>query len=379
MDSPIPGERQIFSRPVEQEPANSLVQGSWSSSGLPPLPEFPTYPTGSAMQAGMSNPLFGEEDFAADVIDESEQQPMPAQGFSHDVSQPYTAQPQDADNAHALHPYSSLEEQAEEVQAEAALTEQDDANDYTMQHEYSIPTAAMESPADSVHTSAVQSMLAVPRQSADHNPHSPPAPELYPSDSVSGQNSLRQTRSFTPHTQPEPAIQLPSSQPRSARSTAEIHSASPTTPGVSDTGAHGAFELPHAHAFMPAYPPASRSHAGGATQYSRPQSASLQPPMDHQAPARRSSDQQQHMQNMQPAAAHGMYQDATDPRDHPYSIREQDYQEEDYREQYVAASRPASMQRRPGRSQPPRPYSPMPGRVAASALCTCCMLQLTRT
>ena len=387
MDSPIPGERQIFSRPVEQEPANSLVQGSWSSGGgLPPLPEFPTYPTGSAMQAGMSNPLFGEES-AADVAEESEQQAVLAQELSHGVSQPYAAQPQDtADNAQAMNSYSTTKEQAdaEELQTEAALSESQDAvsNDDAMQHEYSTPTAAMASTADLVYTHAAPSMLAVPRQSAEASPHPFPASGLYPDSApASGQNSLHQTRSFTPHTQPEPGpvMQQPTPQPRSARSTAELHSPSPTTPGVTDSSAHGAFDQPHAHAFMPVYPSASRSQAGAAAQYSRPQSASSQPPVYHQGPARRSSDQQQqHMQYMQPAAAHGMYQDVSDQQGHAHSIGEQEYQEEedDYREQYTAASRPASMQPRQahGHSQPPRPYSPMPGRVACSALCIYCML-----
>ena len=91
MDSPIPGERQVFLRPSEQE----FVQGSYPNGGLPPLPEFPAY-NGYSVQSGTSNPLYGEESAADDVTDP---EPDPSQAFGQSYAAP-------ADYQHADEQYS---------------------------------------------------------------------------------------------------------------------------------------------------------------------------------------------------------------------------------------------------------------------------------
>ena len=344
VDSPIPGERQVFSRPADQEPASSFVQTSYSGTALPPLPEFPTY-TGEATQMGMSNPLFGEQSSATDVMDDTEQEPQPlSRAMSRSLSQPYTVQPQEAYNA-----YSATAQGQEDL----ALAAQNDAgaDDYSREQHSLVPSAADSSLAEPVYPYATPNTLAPPRQGFD--------PALYTSTAsaqaagtAAGPDSLRQASSFMlhPHQAGSP-MDPPGSPPRSARSTTEMQKPPPTTPGVVDSS-HHSFQLQDSDNFTPVHSPARRPSRS---------SSSGQP--THQQAVRRSSSD---MQYMQPAAGgvHAGHEDGEDQQSYA-SSREYHYDEGDYREQYTAASRPASGQRRQ-RSHPPRPYSPMPGRVSAN-------------
>lgn len=338
VDSPIPGERQVFSRPADQEPADSFVQSSYSSSALPPLPEFPTY-TGEMAQTGMSNPLFGEERSAIDVAAVSEQEAQPLYpAMSCSLSQSHAVQPQDAYNAYFAH---------SQQQGGLASAAQDDtdAGDNSMVQHTLVPSADVPSTAEPVYPYAAPSTLAPPRQSSDTAPHTSTASAQSP-DTAAAPDSLRQAASSTLHPQQaRSTLGPPGSNPRSARSTTEMQSPPPTTPGVVDS-AHYSFQLPDSDNFTPVNPPVRRPSRS---------SSSGQPIQ------RNSSD----MQYMQPAAGgmHRGHEAAEDQQGYASSREGYHYNEGDYQEQYAASSRPVSGQRRQ-RGHPPRPYSPMPGRVS---------------
>lgn len=337
VDSPIPGERQVFSRPADQEPRNSFVQSSYSNSALPPLPEFPIY-SGEAVQAGMSNPLFGEEASATDVTDGPEQEAQPVYpAMSHSVSQPYAVQPQDAYNAYSAHA---------QQQDDLATA---DAGDYSMLQHSIVPSADVSRTAEPVYPYAAPSTLAPPRQSSDTAPYTSTASAQSP-DTAAAPNSLRQAANFTlHHQQAVSSVDPPASPSRSARSSAEMLSPPPTTPGVVDSP-HHSFQLPDSDGFTPVHSPLRRPS----------RSSSSGQPTQHN-----SSD----MQYMQPAPGgmRGGHEAAADQQGYASSREGYHYDGGDYREQYAAASRPASGQRRQ-RSHPPRPYSPMPGRVPSGQL-----------
>ena len=355
VESPIPGERQVFSRPADQEPANSFMQSSYSGGGLPPLPEFPAYTAGSAVQTGMSNPLFGEQESSPDVVGDSEQDAQPSpQVFSHSLSQHYAAQPQATYNAYS----SDLEAAtAKEGQAHTSRTAQDPvADDYSQEP---VPAAAVSSSDQTVHSFAALTTLALPRHSSDTASHITASAQS--ADLAAAPNSFRQAPSFTLHSQQGSVMEPPGPPSRSARSTTEMQSPSPTTPGVVDS-AHSPFQLPDSQAFTPVHLPASRpSRTSNASESSRPQSSSSVQPVYQQAAPHSSSD----MQYMQPEAVRAVYQDAEEQQSYASSREGYEDGEEDYREQYVAASRPTSAHRQQvsGRSHPARPYSPVPGRV----------------
>lgn len=359
-ESPISGERQVFSRPADLEAPTSFVQTSYSSGGLPPLPEFPGYLAGSAVQSGMSNPLFAEgEESSPDVADDSEQQAQPSsQAADSSHSQPNAVQPQAA-----YYAYSSNTEAAaaEAGQDELFLTGQDSGgDDYGLDQPF---PAALSSPAESVQPYyAAASPSALPRHSSDTAPYMSTA-SGQSADAAAVSNSLPQARSYN---QQASAMDYFVSPSRSARSTSEMQSPSPATPTVVDT-THGGFQLPGSQAFAPAHLPVRRlsSQTSALSQRSTPQACSSAQLASQQAASHSSTD----MPHMQPAAVHGVYQDGAEDQGSHASSREENGQGEGegdyYREQAAAAaSRPASAQRRqgPGRSHPPRPYSPMPGR-----------------
>ena len=369
VESPIPGERQVFSRPADPEAPNSFMQTSYSGGGLPPLPEFPAYSAGSAVQTGMSNPLFGE-----DVADESEQDPRPssqAADLSRSLSQPYAAQPQAAYYAYS----SNAEAAAAEEGHDAELTQmvQDSgAHDYSQ--ECNSSAAASSTAAEPVHLYAAATPSALPRQSSDTAPYMSAASGQ--SDAAAAApNSLQQAPSFHLHSLQQPAMHHHRAPSRSARSTNEMLITSPTTPAVVDD-AHSVFQVPGSQDSTPAHLPARRlSSQTSVSQRSTPQPFSSAQPASQQGAPHSSSD----MQYMQPAAVHGGYQDgAEEQRSYASSREVHDQGEGDYREQYAAASRPASAQRRqgPGHGHPPRPYSPMPSRTFSQPsyivlLCMC--------
>lgn len=85
-ESPIPGDRQVFSRPYEHDTSLFTSQ----NSGLPPLPEVTAYPAGfSAMESAMSNPLYGGE--SAESVQQSEQQDTTA--YNHEQAHTQGLQP----------------------------------------------------------------------------------------------------------------------------------------------------------------------------------------------------------------------------------------------------------------------------------------------
>ena len=366
LESPIPGERQVFSRPTDLEAPTSFVQPSYSGGGLPPLPEFPAYSMGSAVQTGVSNPLFGEEGSSPDVADGSEQEPWAssqAAGLSHSLSQPEAVQPQAA-----YHAYSSSAEAAaaEESQAgELTQTLQDSgAEDYSQEHKCA---AVASTAADPEHPYAAASTLALPRQGSVTPPLVSPA-SGQSAAAAAAPNSLCQASSFNLHNQRGPAMdhREPS---RSARSTNEVLSPSPITSGVVDD-AHSIFQMPDSEDRVPAQLSARRLSSQTVPQHSMLQPSSSAQPASQRAALRSSSD----MLYMQPAAAHEGYQDGPEEQRSYASSREMyDQGEGDSREQYAAASRPASAQRRqaPGRGHPPRPYCPMPGRPSCSLQPSC--------
>ncbi len=372
MDSPIPGERQVFSRPAEQDHPSSFTQGSFSSGGLPPLPEFPAHSTAAAMESGMSNPLYGEES-AADLVDEPEA--VTLQGFGQSYAAPI--QYDHADEQYGAEPTAMDYSAAAASQDGVNYPEQVAANrftggDYSHEQYSAHPTSGLEHNAESAGYSQPPSMLSVPHQVTE---------------SIPSNSHTRQLSSFESPSQPAMVSEQPGSRSRSARSTTEIVSPSPTTPGGVDS-VHG---FQPCHDFVPTYPPASRSQAGTVYQSSRPQSASsVQLASHHSGPtSRRSSDRP--MQDMQPAApVHAMYQEeryghsptpaaaseaapaharsrggANSRGGSARSRSEYQHQEEEYSEQYAApASRPGSAQTRQrghSRGYPPRPHSPAPG------------------
>ena len=372
MDSPIPGERQVFLRPSEQE----FVQGSYPNGGLPPLPEFPAY-NGNAMQSGTSNPLYGEES-AADEVAEPESDP--SQAFSQSYAAP-------ADYQHANDQYS---QQHPSAHAQPTVTDYTAAAETQLGLDYPVQGAAdrgivdgdysherysadqshnLEQHTEDVYSQSVPSMLTVPRQSSESVSGSGHARQLStydaPSqhDGVSGQAASRSWSARSTAEQPAGAS-------HSARSTADIASPSPVTPGGIDN-IHS-FDHPGHPSFTPAYPPASRSQAGAVSQTGRPQSASSVQPVSRQTSSGRSSEHP--VQYMQPAPVHAVYEedDYQEPAargGYPGSSRGGYQQpEEDYRGQHAArSSRPGSArtrqsgQRGGSQGQPPRPYSPAQG------------------
>ena len=358
VESPIPGERQVFSRSADKEAPNSFVQTSYSGGGLPPLPEFLAYAAESAVQTGMSNPLFGEEESSPDMADESQQAPQPssqAAGFSRSLSQPYPVQPQAAYYAYSSNAEVSAAEKAQG--SELAQTAQDSAtDDYGQEHDSS---AAVSSTAAPVHPYAAASTSARPCQGSGT------APDL---STASGQSaaaaaapsSLGQASSFNLHSQQGPAMDHHGSPPRTARSTSEMLSPSTITPAAVEN-AHSGFQMPGSQHFASGHVPARRlSSQTSVSQRSTPQPSSSVQSAPRQGALHSSSD----MQYMQPAAMHEVYQDgAEEQRSYESSREAYDQGEEEYQEQYTALSCPASAQRQhaPGHSHPPRPYSPMPG------------------
>ena len=369
VESPIPGERQVFSRPADLEAPTSFVHTSYSGGGLPPLPEFPAYSAGSAVQTGMSNPLFGEEESSSDVADESEQEPRPssqAADFSRSPSQPPAAQPQ------AAYAYSSNAEVPAPQDEELTQPVQDSsADDYSQ--EYGTSAAVFSVAAEPVHPYAAASALALPRQSSHTAPYKSTAPEQAAA-AAAALNSLHQASSFNLHNQQEPAINHHGAPSRSARSTSEMLSPSPVTFAVVDS-AHSVLQMPGSQNLAPAHLPARRlsSQTSAVSQRSTSQPSSPAQPASQQAALHSSSD----MQYMQPAAVHEGYQDAAEEQRSYASSREvYDQEEGEYREQYAAGSRPASAQRRQahGRGHPPRPYSPTPGEDLLAACDHCASL-----
>ena len=372
MDSPIPGERQVFLRPSEQE----FVQGSYPNGGLPPLPEFPAY-TGTSMQSGTSNPLYGEESTADEV---TEPEPDPPQAFGQSYAAP-------ADYQHAneqySHQHSSAYAQptgtdytaATEIQlgldhpVQGAADSGIVGSDYSHERYSADQRHSLEQDTEETYSQPVPSMLTVPHQSSEsasgkdraHQLSTYDAPSQH--DGVSGQPA---SRSWSARSTAE----QPASASRSARSTAEVASPSPVTPGGIDN-IHN-FDHPGHPSFTPTYPPASRSQAGAVFQSGRLQSASSVQPVSRQTSSGRSSDHS--VQYMQPAPGHAVYeeddyQEPTARGGYPGSSRGGYQQpEEDYREQHAArSSRPGSArtrqrgQRGDSQGQPPRPYSPAQG------------------
>ena len=359
VESPLPGERQVFSRPADIEAPNSIVQTSYSGGGLPPLPEFPAYSAVSAVQTGMSNPLFGEGESSPNVADESEQDPLPssqAAHFSRSLSQPYPAQPQAAYYAYSSNAEASAAEEAQ--QNDLAQTAQGSgADDYGQDHGSS---AAVSSTAEPVHLHAAASTSALPCHSSGTAPDMSTA-SGQSADAAAGPDSLRQASSFNLHSAGGPATHHHESPSGTARSTSEMLSPSPITPAAVDK-AHNVFQMPGSQHSASGDVPARRlsSQTSAVSQRSTPQPASSVQPPARQGASHSSSD----MQYMQPVAVHGVYQDGAEEQQSYASSREvYDQGEEDHREQYAAASRPAFAQRQqvPGRGHPPRPYSPMPG------------------
>ena len=365
LESPIPGERQVFSRPADLEAPNSFMQTSYSGGGLPPLPEFPAYSAGSAVQTGMSNPLFGEES-SPDVARESEQDPRlssQAADFSHSLSQPYAAQPQAAYYAYS----SNAEAAAAEDGQDAELTQMlqnSGADDYSQEYNSSAAVSSTAAEPAPVHPYAAATPSALPGHSSDTAPYMSTA-SWQSAGAAAVPNSLHQASSFNLHSQQEPAMHHQRAPSRSARSTHEMLSTSPTTPAVVDD-AHSVFQMPGSQSFTSSHLPARRlsSQTSAVSQRSTPQPSSSAQPASQQGASHSSLD----MQYMQPTAVHGGYQDDADEQRSYASSREvHDQGEGGYREQYAAGSRPASAQRRqaPGRGHPPRPYSPMPGRTCS--------------
>ena len=362
MDSPIPGERQVFSRPSEQDTPSSFVQGSFSSNGLPPLPEFPAYNgIASAMQAGMSNPLFGEES-AADSVDDLQQENA---ALSHSFGQPYITQPQreyadeqyGSETSYSQQAPASLSAGQEEGHDDASHPEQDAAEPFAAQQfaeeqdytEGQNPTALrpLDSHAESQYCEPVPSMLMVP---AHHSANAPP----------SHTHTHRQSSFESPTQTGSVVSEQPGSRARSARSTAELLCPSPTTSGLADS----IHSFAPSNDFSPAYPPASHNQAGTVYQTSRPQSASS---VSHPSASGRSSGHV--VQHMLPESPHSMYHQEDDQQPaaaalHASSRAGYTYHEEDYRDQVARpVSRPVSARSRQmhNRGHPPRPHSPAPG------------------
>ncbi len=368
MDSPIPGERQVFLRPSEQE----FVQGSYPNGGLPPLPEFPAY-NSNPMQSGASNPLYGEASAADEV---AEPEPYPSQAFS----QSHAAS---ADYQHANDQYSH---QHPSAYAQPTVTDYTAAAETQLGSDYPVQGAAdrgvvvsdyshekysadqshgLERHTEDVYSQPAPSMLAVPRQSSESVSGSGHAQQLSTYDALSqhdGVSGQPVSRSWSARSSAE----QPAGASHSARPTADIASPSPVTPGGTDS----------THSFdHPGYPPASRSQAGAVSQSGRPQSASSVQPVSRQTSSGRSSDHP--VQYMQPAPVHAVYeeddyQEPTARGGNPGSSSRGGYQqpEEDYRGQHAAcSSRPGSArtrqkgQRGDSQGQPPRPYSPAQGAI----------------
>ena len=372
MDSPIPGERQVFLRPSEQD----FVQGSYPSGGLPPLPEFPVY-NGNSMQSGTSNPLYGEESAADDMADP---EPDPSQAFNQSYAA--SAEYQHADEQYS-HQHSSACAQPTVTEYTAAAETQlgldhpvqhaanRDKLDIDYSHErYSADQRhSLKQHIEEVYSQPVPSKLTVPRQSSEsvsgsgHDQQLSTYDALSQHDGVSGQAASRSRSARS-------SAEQPAGAPHSARSTADIASPSPVTPGGIDS-AHNLDHPGHPN-FTPAYPPASRSQAGAVSQSGRPQSASSVQPVSRQTSSGRSSDHP--VQYMQPAPVHAVYeeddyQEPTARGGYPASSRGGHQQpEEDDRGQHAArSSRPGSArtrqrgQRGDSQGQPPRPCSPAQG------------------
>ncbi|DBA72740.1 TPA: hypothetical protein ACH3X2_010134 [Trebouxia sp. C0005] len=368
MDSPIPGERQVFLRPSEQE----FVQGSYLNGGLPPLPEFPAY-NGNPMQSGTANPLYGEESAADDV---AEPEPDQSQAFGQSYAAP--ADYQHADEQYS-HQHSSAYAQPTVTDYTAAAATQLGLDhpvqgaadrgivDSDCSHErYSADQShGLEQHIEEVNSQPVPSMLTVPRQSSELVSGSGHAHQLstYDATSLHGVSGQAASRSWSARCSAE----QPADASHSARSTIDIASPSPVTPGGVDN-IHN-FDHPGHPSFTPAYPPASHSQAGAVSQSGRPQSASSVQPVLRQNSSGHSSNHP--VQYMQPAPVHAVYeeddyQEPTARGGKPGSSRGGYQQpEEDYRGKHAArSSRPGSArtrqrgQRIDSQGQTPRPYSP---------------------
>lgn len=96
-DSPIPGDRQIFSRPYEHDINTFASQGM----GLPPLPQVPNGPTSfSVTQSAMSNPLFAGESVESLQDDEQDNNT----GYGHGQAYLQSSEPVQQDSE-AMPPY----------------------------------------------------------------------------------------------------------------------------------------------------------------------------------------------------------------------------------------------------------------------------------
>lgn len=379
MDSPIPGERQVFSRPSEQDTLSGYGHTSYSNGVLPPLPEFPAY---SEVQSGMSNPLYGEES-AADQADEPEHADMMSshrygQSYAAPVSVEYVPEQYD-DEQPTVYSQPSATDYSTGADSQGGISHPDqhaayishDGNAYSHQGHSAEHATDMDHVTVAGYSQPTPGMLAVPSPSSESYPRH--ANQLSKSDSLSQQGVIAEQ----PHSWSRSArstAEQPGRVSHSARSTREVLSPSPVTPGGTDS-VHS-FEPPSQPISTPAYPPASRSQAGAASQSGRPLSTSSvqpvsRPTTSHQIP-------NHPVQHMQPASAYATYQEEEDYQEptaasgYPGS-RGGGYhqQEEDYRQQYaVQASRPGSAQTRRrvhSRGPPSRPYSPTPG-----ATCICC-------
>ena len=382
MESPIPGERQVFSRPSEQDTPSGYVHTSYSNGVLPPLPEFPAY---SEVQSGMSNPLYGEES-AADQADEPEHADMmSSHGYGQSYAAPLSVEhipEQYGDEQPSVYSQPLATDYSAGADSQGGIGHPDQhaayishsGNAYSHQDHSEDQTTGMDHGTIAAYSQPTPSMLAVPSHSSES--FSGHANQLSKSDSLSQQGVIAEQ----PHSWSRSARSSAEQAGRashSARSTREVLSPSPVTPGGTDS-VHS-FEPPSQPISTPAYPLASRSQAGAASQSGRPQSTSSVQPVSRPTTSRQSPSHP--VQHMQPASAYATYQEEEDYQEpaaaggHPGS-RGGGYhqQEEDYRQQYaVQASRPGSAQtRRRGHSRgpPSRPYSPTPG-----ALCICCSSQ----
>ncbi|KAL0054463.1 hypothetical protein WJX82_009210 [Trebouxia sp. C0006] len=258
MDSPIPGERQVFLRPSEQE----FVQGSYPNGGLPPLPEFPAY-NGNAMQSGTSNPLYGEES-AADEVAEPESDP--SQAFSQSYAAP-------ADYQHANDQYS---QQHPSAHAQPTVTDYTAAAETQLGLDYPVQGAAdrgivdgdysherysadqshnLEQHTEDVYSQSVPSMLTVPRQS---------------SESVSGSGHARQLSTYDAPSQHDGVSGQAASRTRQSGQRGGSQGQPPRPYSPAQDG-HYDGEL--ASGSIPAYHPPEPTHASPRSPRSRPGSA----------------------------------------------------------------------------------------------------------
>ncbi|KAL0033067.1 hypothetical protein WJX79_000895 [Trebouxia sp. C0005] len=259
MDSPIPGERQVFLRPSEQE----FVQGSYLNGGLPPLPEFPAY-NGNPMQSGTANPLYGEESAADDV---AEPEPDQSQAFGQSYAAP--ADYQHADEQYS-HQHSSAYAQPTVTDYTAAAATQLGLDhpvqgaadrgivDSDCSHErYSADQShGLEQHIEEVNSQPVPSMLTVPRQSSELVSGSGHAHQLstYDATSLHGVSGQAASRSWT--------------RQRGQRIDSQGQTPRPYSPARD-----GHYDIELASSSIPAYHPSEPPHPSPRSPRSRPGSA----------------------------------------------------------------------------------------------------------